>query len=98
MRARTGAAAPFKKLVLEAAARDLAGLEFAEGIPGSIGGGLLMNAGAFGGEMADGALQVSMTMATTFALAVAYLYGYRGSVISNAMMLHRIIAPIIAKC
>jgi len=53
MRARAGAASPFKKLVLEAATRDLTGLEFAEGIPGSIGGGLLMNAGAFGGEMSD---------------------------------------------
>ncbi len=52
-RARAGAAAPFKKLVLEAAGRELSGLEFAEGIPGSIGGGLLMNAGAFGGEMSD---------------------------------------------
>ena len=52
-RARAGAAAPFKKLVLDAAGRSLTGLEFAEGIPGSIGGGLLMNAGAFGGEMSD---------------------------------------------
>lgn len=50
---RAGAAAPFKKLVMEAAARGLAGLEFAEGIPGSIGGGLLMNAGAFGGEISQ---------------------------------------------
>jgi UDP-N-acetylmuramate dehydrogenase len=48
---RAGAAAPFKKLVMEAAARGYTGLEFAEGIPGSIGGGLLMNAGAFGGEI-----------------------------------------------
>ncbi|MGD9764553.1 MAG: UDP-N-acetylmuramate dehydrogenase [Candidatus Binatia bacterium] len=48
---RAGAAAPFKKLVRAAAARGLTGLEFAEGIPGSIGGGLLMNAGAFGGEI-----------------------------------------------
>jgi len=53
MRARAGAASPFKKLVFEAVVRDLTGLEFAEGIPGSIGGGLLMNAGAFGGEMSD---------------------------------------------
>ena len=48
---RAGAAAPFKKLVVDAAGRGLTGLEFAEGIPGSIGGGLLMNAGAFGGEI-----------------------------------------------
>ena len=50
---RAGAALPFKRLVTESVARDLAGLEFAEGIPGTVGGGLLMNAGAFGGEIAD---------------------------------------------
>lgn len=31
----------------------LTGLEFASGIPGSVGGGLMMNAGAYGGEMKD---------------------------------------------
>lgn len=31
----------------------LSGLEFASGIPGSVGGGTLMNAGAYGGEMKD---------------------------------------------
>ena len=50
---QAGAAVPFKKLVTEAVARGLTGLEFAEGIPGSLGGGLLMNAGAFGGEIAQ---------------------------------------------
>ena len=49
--ARAGAAVALKKFVNQAIDRDLAGLEFAEGIPGSIGGGLLMNAGAFGGEI-----------------------------------------------
>ena len=48
-----GAALPLKRLVTEAIARDLTGLEFAEGIPGTVGGGLLMNAGAFGGEMGN---------------------------------------------
>ncbi len=50
---RAGAAMVFKKLVLATIERGLAGLEFAEGIPGSVGGGLLMNAGAFGGEIAN---------------------------------------------
>lgn len=31
--------------------RGLTGLEFAQGIPGSVGGGVYMNAGAYGGEM-----------------------------------------------
>lgn len=32
---------------------ELTGLEFASGIPGSLGGALFMNAGAYGGEMKD---------------------------------------------
>ncbi len=32
---------------------ELAGFEFGQGIPGTIGGGLYMNAGAYGGEMKD---------------------------------------------
>ena len=47
-----GAAAQFRKLVETVVAAGLAGLEFGEGIPGSVGGGLVMNAGAFGGEIA----------------------------------------------
>ena len=37
----------------EAAKRELTGLEFAYGIPGSVGGAVYMNAGAYGGEMRD---------------------------------------------
>jgi UDP-N-acetylmuramate dehydrogenase len=55
---RAGAALSFKRLVTEAVGRGLRGLEFAEGIPGSIGGGLLMNAGAFGGEIAQVITQI----------------------------------------
>jgi UDP-N-acetylmuramate dehydrogenase len=47
-----GAAAAFETLVQEVVDRGLAGLEFGEGIPGTVGGGLVMNAGAFGGEIA----------------------------------------------
>ena len=41
------------KLAQFAQANGLSGLEFASGIPGSVGGGVLMNAGAYGGEMKD---------------------------------------------
>ena len=40
-------------LSMQAAKRSLSGLEFACGIPGSVGGAVFMNAGAHGGEMAD---------------------------------------------
>ena len=41
------------RLAAAAQARGLAGLEFAGGIPGSVGGAVTMNAGAYGGEMAQ---------------------------------------------
>ena len=41
------------KLSSFAQQNELAGLEFASGIPGSVGGGLMMNAGAYGGELKD---------------------------------------------
>ena len=50
---RAGAALMLKRLVTECITKGLAGLEFAEGIPGTVGGGLLMNAGAFGGELSS---------------------------------------------
>lgn len=80
VRVRAGAAAPFKKLVTEVVRRGLTGLEFAEGIPGSIGGGLLMNAGAFGGEIAnvvDGVLGVDLEQGAHRLPRSALRFGYR---------------------
>jgi UDP-N-acetylmuramate dehydrogenase len=51
-RVTAGAAAEFGRLVATAVEHGLEGLEFGEGIPGTVGGGLVMNAGAFGGEIA----------------------------------------------
>ena len=41
------------KLASFAQQNGLTGLEFSSGIPGSVGGGLMMNAGAYGGELKD---------------------------------------------
>jgi UDP-N-acetylmuramate dehydrogenase len=49
---RAGAAVNIGRLARAAVARGLAGLEFAEGIPGTVGGALFMNAGAYGGDVA----------------------------------------------
>jgi len=47
------AGAAMAKAAAEAAEAGLAGLEFASGIPGTVGGGVTMNAGAYDGEMAQ---------------------------------------------
>lgn len=48
-----GAGALLSKAAQTAAAAGLGDLEFAAGIPGSVGGAVVMNAGAYGGEMKD---------------------------------------------
>jgi UDP-N-acetylmuramate dehydrogenase len=53
-----GAAALDMTVALTALESGIAGLEFLSGVPGTIGGALRMNAGAFGGEMKDVTLAV----------------------------------------
>ena len=48
-----GAAVSLSQAARQAAANDLAGMAPISGIPGSVGGALFMNAGAYGGEMKD---------------------------------------------
>ena len=52
-RVRAGAGASLARTAVFACQKGLAGLEFAHGIPGSVGGGVCMNAGAYGGELAQ---------------------------------------------
>ena len=52
-RIRAGAAAPDVKVARFAADSSLAGLAFLRGIPGSIGGAVAMNGGAYGGDIAQ---------------------------------------------
>ena len=50
-RLTAGAGAPLGSVAKEALSAGLTGLEFASGIPGTVGGAVRMNAGAYGGEM-----------------------------------------------
>ncbi len=52
-RIRVGAGAGDVLIAEKAAEAGIAGLAFLRGVPGTIGGGLRSNAGAFGGEIAD---------------------------------------------
>ena len=81
---------PAGTLLSEAAsvARDhsLSGLEFASGIPGTMGGGIVMNAGAYGGEMKQVLESVEVINREGEILVLdndTMEFGYRTSVIKN---------------
>ena len=66
---------------------SLTGFEFAGGIPGTVGGAAVMNAGAYGGEMKDVLVEVTVMDAEgkIFAISAEKLeLGYRTSVIKKA--------------
>ena len=81
---QAGAGITLARLARYAQRQGLSGLEFAHGIPGSLGGGVTMNAGAYGGELKDVIRSVVCLNAegereetTDFA------FGYRRSAFSN---------------
>lgn len=64
----------------------LAGLEFASGIPGTIGGGVVMNAGAYGGEMKQIVRTVTVLNSQGEVMELdkdTMEFGYRSSIIKN---------------
>ena len=66
---------------------SLTGFEFAGGIPGTVGGAAVMNAGAYGGEMKDVLVEVTVMDAEgkIFTISAEKLeLGYRTSVIKKA--------------
>ncbi len=78
----TKAGAMLSTLSHLAASRSLTGLEFASGIPGSVGGAIFMNAGAYGGEIAQVADTVTVLTedGTVKVLSNSDMYfGYRSS-------------------
>lgn len=69
-----------------AAENDLAGMEFAHGIPGSLGGAVFMNAGAYGGEMAkivDFVDCMTLTGEKQCLKGEELAFGYRHSIFSD---------------
>ena len=78
-----GAGAALSDVCRAALDNSLTGLEFAYGIPGSIGGAVYMNAGAYGGEMADVVLSAECLMTDGSIVKVnasQMNFGYRKSV------------------
>ena len=74
------------RLAREAQELGLTGLEFAGGIPGALGGGVSMNAGAYGGELKDVVVSVDyldedLNLRTASAEECAFRY--RGSFFSD---------------
>ena len=80
------AGAMLVRVAKESGKAGLTGLEFASGIPGTIGGAMVMNAGAYGGEMKD--VVTSVTALTKDGeikklSAEEMNFRYRGSVIED---------------
>ena len=92
-RIRVAAGVTMSRAAVFAAGLGLGGMEFAHGIPGTVGGGVYMNAGAYGGEikdichsvdvmMADGSLQTFSNSEMRFSYRHSCLEDISGIVVS----------------
>lgn len=86
---RCGSACLLSTAAKKAAEASLTGLEFASGIPGSIGGAVFMNAGAYGGEIAGvlkGARVISADGSEDRYMTAEELdLGYRRSILQESL-------------
>ena len=77
---------PLARLADFACKQGLTGLEFAHGIPGTVGGGVCMNAGAYGGELKQVIAGVSVLFpeeGVRFLTGEELAFGYRKSVLTE---------------
>lgn len=84
---RASAGALLSGIAAAAKNASLTGFEFAGGIPGTIGGAVMMNAGAYGGEMKDVIKEVTVLTkeGEIRTLSVEELaFGYRTSIVKTA--------------
>lgn len=80
------AGARMSQVARAAMEKGLTGLEFASGIPGTVGGGVVMNAGAYGGEMKQVVESVTIVNPSGEILELdnsTMEFGYRYSIIRN---------------
>lgn len=80
------AGAPLAKLAKTAMEHGLSGLEFASGIPGTVGGAVMMNAGAYGGEMEQVVSSVTVLAKDGSELTLSHddmEFSYRSSILKN---------------
>lgn len=81
-----GCGVPLARLADFACRQGLAGLEFAHGIPGTVGGGVCMNAGAYGGELKQVIAGVSALFpeeGVRFLSGEELAFGYRRSFLTE---------------
>lgn len=80
------AGALLSQVAKEALEHGLTGLEFASGIPGTVGGAVVMNAGAYGGEMSQVVTEVTVLNSEGEILVLdnaTMEFGYRYSTIRH---------------
>ncbi len=80
------AGALLSRVAAVAIEHSLTGIEFASGIPGTVGGGIMMNAGAYGGEMAQITESVLIMDEAGELMELNHdtmEFGYRTSVVKN---------------
>ena len=85
-RIRVAAGVTMTRVAVFAANLGLGGLEFAHGIPGTIGGGVYMNAGAYGGEICQvcESVEVMDMQGNIATVACSHMeFSYRHSILEN---------------
>ncbi|MBP5153027.1 MAG: UDP-N-acetylmuramate dehydrogenase [Lachnospiraceae bacterium] len=84
-----GAGALLSKVCLAAEEAGLSGLEFAYGIPGTVGGAMVMNAGAYDGEMSYVVTEVTVLDGVEVRVLSRedMHFGYRDSIIKHSSMI-----------
>ena len=83
------AGAPLAQVAKTAMEYGLTGLEFASGIPGTVGGGVVMNAGAYDGELSRVVVRVNAVNSEGESMELdneTMEFGYRTSAVKNSSL------------